>query len=77
VIEDGAVVTGDVNVGIAVVVVIGDGDSLAVMIFRGDARFFCDVGEVPSPLLRLERGTQWVIGFVKIGGAGIGRNRDP
>src|SRR5260221_188858 len=71
VIKDGAVVAGDVEVGKAVVIVIGDGDSLAVVIFRGDAGLIGDIGECSVTVVVIERGTERVIGLVKIGGAGL------
>jgi len=71
VIKNGAAITGNVEIGVAIVVVITHGDALAVMIFGRDTGFFSDVGEGAVTVVVIERGTERVIGLIEFGRAGL------
>ena len=71
VIEDGAAVASHVEIGIAVVVEVADGDSLAVVAFAADAGFFSDVGESSVAVVVIKRAAQWMRRLVDIGGGGL------
>ena len=68
VIENGAAVAGDVEIGIAVVIEIADRNALAVVSFAADAGFFGDVGKSSVAVVVIERGAQRMRRLVDIGG---------
>ena len=67
-VEDGAAVAGDVEIGISVVVEVRDGDSLSVLVFSSDAGFLRDVGKSSIAIVVVKRGAQGTGRFVNVSG---------
>src|SRR5262249_46816041 len=70
VIENRALVAGHIKIGITVVVVVGDRDALAIVIFGCYAGLFRDIGKGSVAVVVVERGAHRMIGFVEFGRAG-------
>src|SRR5439155_26663632 len=68
VIKDCAAVAGDVQIGIAVIVVVADGDSLTVVALTADAGFFRHVGKRSVTIVVVKRRAQRMRRFVNVGG---------
>ena len=70
-VEDGAAVSGHVEVGVAVVVEITDGDALAVKSFGADAGLFRHFGKRPVSVVAVKRGMQGPRGLIDVGRGGL------
>src|SRR6267154_4911655 len=68
VIKDGAAVTRDVNIWEAVVVVVADGNTLAVMSFSAESGFFGYVRKCAITIAMVKRGAQRLGRLVDISG---------
>ena len=70
-IENRAAVAGDVKIRVAVIVVVSDGDALAIMPGASDAGLFCDVGKRAVAVVAIKRGTKRMRRLVDIRGRGL------
>ncbi len=71
VIENGAAIAGHIQIGIAVIVEVADGNALAVMAFTADAGFLGDIGESSVAVVVVERATQRMRRFVDVSRGGL------
>src|SRR5438552_610655 len=71
VVKDGAVVSGYVEIGIAVIVEVSDGNTLAVMPRATHAVFFGDIGKGSVTVVMVEGAAQRMGRFVNVGGGGL------
>src|SRR6266550_4447280 len=73
VIKDCAAVAGDVQIRIAVIVVVADGDSLTIVALTADAGFFRHVGKRSVTIVVVKRGTQRTRRLVNVGGGRLSK----
>jgi len=67
VVEDGAAMAGDIQIGESIIVNITHRNALAVMAFSTDASFLAHVGEGSVTVIVVERASQGVRRFVSVG----------
>ncbi len=67
-IEDRAAVASDVQIGVAVVVVVADSNALAVVPFSSNAGLLRDVGKRSVAIIVVQGGAQSLRWFVNVGG---------
>ena len=70
-IEDGTSIPRDIKIGIAVIVEVADGNTLAVVSFTADAGFFRYIGESSIAVVVIKRAANRMWRLVDIGGGGL------
>ena len=65
-IKDGAAIAGHVHIGVAVIVEVRDGNTLAVMPLSAHASFFGDVGKRSVTIIVVKRRAQGMRWFVNV-----------
>src|SRR5579859_7706338 len=71
VIKNRAPITGDIQIGIAIIVEVSDSHALAVVPFSANAGFLRHVGEGTIAVIVVKRAAQGMRWFVDVGGCGL------